>query len=121
LFEVQRFHHSSDIIDLELRHIKKDGSCIWMLSRGKITERDDAGNPKRIIGVNLDITEHKNIQIELASARQVAEEANRNKSEFLERMSHEIRTPMNAIMGMTYLALDTELSPEQHSYLNDMD
>lgn len=121
LFDLSRLHSHSDTIDLELRHIKKDGSFIWMLSRGKVIERDDAGDPKRLIGVNLDITEHKNIQMELASARQVAEEANRNKSEFLERMSHEIRTPMNAIMGMTYLALDTELTPEQRSYLNDMD
>lgn len=121
LYELAEFHKHNDEIDLELRHVKRDGSIIWMMSRGKVAERDEKGKPARVIGMNLDITEHKTIQMELAAARQVAEEANRNKSEFLERMSHEIRTPMNAIMGMTYLLLDTPLQPEQRSYITDMD
>ncbi|MBF0277338.1 MAG: response regulator [SAR324 cluster bacterium] len=67
---------------------------------------------------SVDITEMKIIQNDLAQAKEIAEEANRTKSDFLANMSHEIRTPMNAILGLTRLALQTDLDKKQYDYLS---
>ncbi len=79
--------------------------------------RDKNGRVTGIAGVGRDITELKKVQAEMQKAREAAEAASRAKSEFLANMSHEIRTPLNGVMGMTDLALETQLTPEQREYL----
>jgi two-component system, sensor histidine kinase and response regulator len=93
----------------EHRMIAANGATLWMRTRVRvIAGAEDEGE---LFGVMVDISARK-------QAQEAAEAANRAKSEFLANMSHEIRTPMNGILGMTELAMETELSATQREYLS---
>ena len=76
------------------------------------------GVPGGMIGGLVDVSELKTLQAELKQATLIAESASRAKSDFLANMSHEIRTPMNAVIGLSHLALNTDLDNRQRDYLN---
>jgi two-component system sensor histidine kinase/response regulator len=94
-----------------------DGRVVWIHALGHVV-RDASGRPAGMFGVTQDITEFKLLEMELVGAKQKAEEATQMKSMFLANMSHEIRTPMNAIIGLSHLALKTQLTPKQRDYLS---
>ncbi|HKX41566.1 MAG TPA: response regulator [Burkholderiaceae bacterium] len=129
-----------EIAGMELQLTRGDGRPIWVQlnARPQAGTGPDGRGDGEVLGFEgliTDITARKQAlddlrshrdhleeavrerTAQLAEATQRAEVANRAKGEFLANMSHEIRTPMNAILGMSHLALHSELNPQQHNYV----
>ncbi|MDQ3118398.1 MAG: ATP-binding protein [Verrucomicrobiota bacterium] len=135
---IDRWTHSfttGENYEIEYRFKRaSDGTFRWHHGRA-LPLRDEAGQIVQWVGTCTDIDDAKragetlqaaNDELgrrvlertsELHAAKEVAETANRAKSDFLANMSHEIRTPMNGLLGMTELVLESELAPEQREYL----
>ena len=97
--------------------VRKDGTVfpVALVSRAST---DAKGRLESLVVAFSDITERKQSELAMREAKEAAERAAQVKSDFLANMSHEIRTPMNGIIGMTTLALDTELNAEQREYIS---
>lgn len=93
---------------------KKTGEIIWVEEFGDVIKKED--EIEFVGGIYFDIT-NKKLTEDAIKAKQIAEAANKSKSDFLANMSHEIRTPLNGIIGFTDLLMNTELSAIQEKYM----
>ncbi|WP_120997305.1 hybrid sensor histidine kinase/response regulator [Stutzerimonas urumqiensis] len=92
-----------DRYEAEYRFADQQGRYVWLLSRGRVVERDADGQPTLLAGTHIDIDALKLVEAELRQASETAQAASQAKSRFISSMSHELRTPLNAIQGFAQL------------------
>ena len=115
--EIQAALRAEQGFATEFRIILPDGQVRY-LKAASHTTFDANGKALRMIGVNYDLTEQKNIEQRLVQERNRADEAAHAKSDFLAKMSHELRTPMNGIRGYLQLARDETSVTRANEYLD---
>jgi PAS domain S-box-containing protein len=103
----------------EIQVTGKDGNRMWWLISGA-PRYSPSGEYIGSIGIHLDISLQKELEIKLMNARDLAEESSRAKEAFLANMSHEIRTPMNGVLAMARQLSKTRLDNEQSLYLKNI-
>jgi PAS domain S-box-containing protein len=108
--------------DIEYRIIFTDKKIHWIASKGDLFS-DSQGNPISIIGIDMDITQRKNIEEEMRKSLIKEKELNQLKSNFISMTSHEFRTPLSTILGCTELLEhygDQWNKTKKHKYLNQI-
>ncbi len=106
----------SDIYQTQVR--LKNGNKRWWLTSGG-PNYNDSGAIIGTVGISIDLTDQKTLELELEIAWRKAEESSRAKEAFLANMSHEMRTPLNVIIGMIREISRESLSPSQNQYIRN--
>jgi PAS domain S-box-containing protein len=87
----------------EVRYRHKDGSIVWLICSGRVIEWDDEGNPLRMIGCHVDITDRKQSEAQLQQLNQELQRSNQDLEQFAYITSHDLQEPLRAIIGYTQL------------------